>query len=300
MAPIVEVRVREGDRVSKGQVLVRLSSPSLAAGLEQAEAQVAAARHQEAAAGAQERLAADTFARYQVLNERHSVTPHEFDQVKTGLEAAQAQHQAATAQVQATQSGAMQSRAAKAFTVITAPFAGVITAKFIDSGAMALSGTPLLRLEDVREHEVDVQINESSLAKVHSGDLMQVELGGTGIPIVARVREIVPSGDASAHTFTMKVALPVSNNLHSGMTANVVVPTGEQVAISIPKSCIRRQGQLDSVLALDSSSIAQIRYVDLGRVFGDRIEVTSGLSAGDKVLARPDDAMIGRRIEPQP
>ena len=58
--------------------------------------------------------------------------------------------------------------------------------------------------------------------------------------------------------------------------------------------------QLDSVLALDGNSVAQIRYVNLGRQFGDRMEVTSGLNAGDRVLAHADDSLIGRRIEPRP
>jgi len=299
LAPIAELRVREGDRVTRGQILVRLSSAALAAGVQQAESQVAAARQQESAAAAQERLASETFARYQTLDQRHSVTPHEFDQVRTGFEAAQAQHQAAAAQVQAAQSAAAQSRANQSFTVITAPFAGVVSAKFVDAGAMATPGTPLLRIEDTRQHEVDIQVNESMLAKLRPGSLVQV-ITGSANPTEARIREIVPSADPAAHTFTVKIALPASTGLYSGMTANVVVPTGQQTAITLPRSSIRERGQLDSVLALDGSSAAQIRYVNLGRLFGDRVEVTGGLNPGDRVLAHPDDALIGRRIEPRP
>jgi RND family efflux transporter MFP subunit len=299
LAPVAELRVREGDRVTRGQVMVRLSSAALAAGVQQAEAQVASARQQESAAAAQERLASETFARYQMLDQRHSVTPHEFDQVRTGFEAAQAQHQAAAAQVQEAQSAAAQSRANQSFTVITAPFAGVVTAKFVDAGAMAAPGTPLLRIEDARQHEVDIQVNESMLAKLRPGSLVQV-ITGSANPKEARIREIVPSADPAAHTFMVKIALPASTGLYPGMTANVVVPTGQQSAITLRRSSIRERGQLDSVLALDGSSVAQIRYVNLGRLFGDRVEVTSGLNDGDRVLAQPDDALIGRRIEPRP
>lgn len=169
LAPIAELRVREGDRVAKGQVLVRLSSAALAAGVQEAESQAAAARQQEIDAAAQELLASETFARYQTLDQRHSVTPHEFDLVRTGFAAAQARHQAAAAQVQAAQSAATQSHANQAFTAITAPFAGVVTAKFVDAGATATPGTPLLRIEDMRRHEVDIQVNESMLAKLRPG-----------------------------------------------------------------------------------------------------------------------------------
>ena len=303
LAPVAELRVREGDRVARGQVLVRLSSASLAAGVQQAESQVAAARQQESAAAAQEQLASDTFTRYQALDQRHSVTPHEFDQVRTAFAAAQAQHQAAAAQVQAAQSAANQSRANQAFTVITAPFAGVVTAKFVDAGAMATPGTPLLRIEDVRQHEVDIQVNESMLAKLRPGALVQVATSTENSingPTNGTIREIVPSADPSAHTFMVKIALPASTALYSGMTANVVVPAAQLNAITLPRSSITERGQMDSVLALDANSVAQIRYVNLGRLFADRVEVTSGLNAGDRVLARPEDALIGRRIEPRP
>jgi multidrug efflux pump subunit AcrA (membrane-fusion protein) len=116
----------------------------------------------------------------------------------------------------------------------------------------------------------------------------------------ARIREIVPSADPAAHTFMVKIALPASTGLYSGMTASVVVPTAQLSAITLPRSSIAERGQLDSVLALDGNSVAQTRYVNLGRPFGDRVEITSGLNAGDRVLARPDDALIGRRIEPRP
>ena len=299
LAPVSEVRVREGDSVSKGEVLVRLSSAPLAAGVQQAESQLAAAQKQEVAAQAQKNLAADTFARYDVLNQRHSVTPYEFDQVKTQLAAAQAQQQAAAAQVQAAEAATLGSRATNAYTVIRAPFSGIVTGKYADPGAMASPGIPLLRLEDAREHEVDVEVNESALRKLRPGGTVEVHLQGADAPISARIREIVPAGDAAAHTFTVKIGLPSSSRLYSGMTANVVIPTGQQTSIVIPRSCIRQRGQLDSVLALDSNSVAQLRYVSLGHTFGDKVEVTSGLSSGDRVLAQPDDAFLGHRIEPQ-
>ena len=116
--------------------------------------------------------------------------------MRTAFAAAQAQHQAAAAQVQAAQSVANQYRANQAFTVITAPFAGVVTAKFVDAGAMATPGTPLLRIEDVRQHEVDIQVNESMLAKLRPGALVQVATSTENSingPTNGTIREIVPA-----------------------------------------------------------------------------------------------------------
>jgi RND family efflux transporter MFP subunit len=298
MAPVSQIAVKEGDHVAKGQILVRLSSATLAAGVQQAQSQVAAAGEQATAAAAHEKLAADTLSRYQTLNQRHSVTPHEFDQVKIAFEAAQAQHQAAAAQVQAAKAAAAQSRATEAFTIIRAPFSGLVTAKYVNSGALAAPGAPLLRIEDTQQLELDIQMNESSMSRLHVGDPVQVTLRGAPA-FTARVREVVPVADPAAHTVTVKIGLTPTQQMVSGMTASVLVPTGEGNAITIPQSSVRSRGQMDSVLALDNNSVAQLRYVQLGPAVGDRVQVTSGVEAGDRILARPDDVFIGRRIEQQ-
>ncbi len=300
LAPISAVEVREGDTVRKGQVLARLSSVPLHAAVEQAQAELLAANQQENAAKAQKNLAAETYARYAILNQRHSVTPQEFDQVKTQLDAANAQLQAAAAQSAAAQAGTRQSQATSAYTVLRAPFSGIVTKKYVDAGGTASPGIPLLQIEDARDHEADIQINEADLRNIHAGEQVQVEFNGSQSPIMGKVREIVPSGDAAAHTFTVKIGLPPSRALYSGMTANVLLPGGGQRAsLTLPKTVIRRRGQLDSVLALDANSVAQIRYVTLGRPEGNAVEIISGLTAGDRILAHPDDALVGRRIEPQ-
>lgn len=299
VAPVSQILVKEGDHVGKGQVLIRLSSAPLAAGVQQADSQVAAAGQQEAAAAAQEKLAADTLNRYQALNQRHSVTPHEFDQVKTAFDAAQAQHQATAAQVQAAKAGAAQSRATDSFTIIRAPFAGIVTAKYVDAGALAAPGVPLLRIEDALQHEIDIQMNESSLSTLHVGNPVQLTLAGAPA-FTAHIQQVVPTADPAAHTVTVKIGLPSSLHTVSGITASVLVPTGQATAIAIPKSSVRSRGQMDSVLALDNNSVAQLRYVQLGPTIGDSVEVISGLSAGDRILAHPEDSLVGRRIELQP
>jgi RND family efflux transporter MFP subunit len=298
LAPISAVEVREGDTARKGQVLVRLASVPLHAAVEQAQAELLAAKQQENAAKAQKNLAAETYARYAILNQRHSVTPQEFDQVKTQLDAADAQLQSAAAQSAAAKAGTRQSQATSAYTVLRAPFSGIVTKKYVDAGAMASPGIPLLQIEDAREHEVDIQINENDLRNIHLGESVQVDVNGSQSRITGKVRDIVPSGDAAAHTFTVKIGLPRSRALYSGMTANVLVPSGQQQpSMTVPKTALRHRGQLDSVLALDANSVAQIRYVTLGRTEGNVIEIISGLTAEDKILAQPDDALIGHRIE---
>ena len=300
LAPISSVQVHEGDLVRKGQVLIRLSSAPLQAAVEQSKAQVQAATKEQASAESQRSLAAATYARYATLNERHSVTPHEFDQVKAQLDAATAASQASSAQVTAAEAATRGAEAANAYTTLRAPFSGVITKRFVDAGAMAAPGAPLLQEENVSEHEVKLQVNEASLAEFHVGSPVQVLINGSDSPISGKVKEVVPGGDPAAHSFAVKIGLPPTPAIYSGMTANVLVPGAEKSLLLVPSDAIRRRGQLDSVLALDASSIAQIRYVSLGEHKGSQTEVISGLADGDRILAQPYDSLIGHRIEQQP
>ncbi len=300
LAPITAIPVREGDAVRKGEVLVQLSAEPLQAALQQAQAQQLAARQQLAAAAAQKNLAAQTYARYAELQQRQSITPHEFDQVKAQLDVATAQLQAATAQSSAAEAAVRQAQATRGYADLRAPFSGVVTKKYMDAGAMASPGVPLLQIEDASDHEAEIQVNESALRWIHSGEEVQVELQGLQIKKMGKVREIVPSGDPSAHTFTVKIGLPRSGTIFSGMTANVLLPTQDQASLQVPFQAIRQHGQLDAVLALDSNAVAQIRYVTLGQKQGEAVEVLSGLNDGDRILAQPEDAFIGHRIESQP
>ncbi len=300
LAPISSIQVREGDLVRRGQVLIRLSSASLQAAVEQSKAQVQAATKEQASAETQRSLAAATYARYATLNERHSVTPHEFDQVKAQMDAASAASQASAAQVTAAEAAMRGAEAANSYTTLVAPFSGVITKKFVDAGSMAVPGTPLLQVEDAIEHDVDIQVNEASLAEFRVGSPVRVLINGSDSPISGKVKEVVPGGDPVAHSFAVKIGLPPTPAIYSGMTANVLVPGAEKSLLLVPTDAIRRRGQLDSVLALDASSIAQIRYVSLGEQQGSQTEVISGLADGDRILAQPNDSLIGHRIEQQP
>lgn len=297
LAPITAIDVHEGDSVHAGEVLVTLSSASLQAAVEQARAQLLAAQKQQIAAEVHKNLAAQTYDRYSVLNQRHSVTPQEFDQVKAQLDAANAQVDVAAAQSSAAEAAIRQSQATSGYTVIRAPFRGIVTKKYVDAGSMASPGTPLLRIEDATQYEADIEANESLLHNIHAGERVEVNINGSQASVAGKVREIVPSGDPAAHTFTVKVGLPPSKGIYSGMTASVSIAGENQTAMMVPKNAIQRHGQLDSVLLLDSNSVAQIRYVTLGREQGDKVEIVSGLSNGDRILPNPQDAFIGHRIE---
>lgn len=301
IAPIASITKHEGDRVGRGEVLVRLHAPALQAGVDQASAALASAEHQQAAAATQAKLAADTLARYQQLRARHSVTPYELDQMQAQNASAQAQQQSAAAQIGVAQSALAAQRASAADTVLYAPFDGVITRRLADPGAMATPGVPLLHLQSLGEQEVDFTIPADLLGALHLGSSLSVTESDGGSPVQATVMTISPGGDAASHSFLVKASLPKASTWNAGTFVNVMLPVSRTHAtITIPMTAVAEQGGLDAVLVLDSENRAQVRYVTLGVKSGTTVEVLSGLRSGERILVHGDLSAAGRKVEVHP
>jgi hypothetical protein len=112
------------------------------------------------------------------------------------------------------------------------------------------------------------------------------------------VQQIVPVADTGSHSFTVKIALPSSNQLRAGMYGTAQFANGTRQAIVVPSSALVQRGSLMCAYVVDSSSIAQLRYVTLGTVHGNLVEVLTGISAGEKLVDAPADRdLAGKRID---
>ena len=301
MGRIEQVLVREGDTVRPGQTLAVLDSATLRASADQAQAAALAAQNQQAAAESGATLAASTLARYRQLEAQKSVSPQEMDEVTRRSEAAAAQLAAARAQVEAARAQASGARTMLSYAHIVAPFAGVVTSRMADPGTMAAPGVPLLQIDRSGPLQLQTTIDESAFSAVRQGMRIPVAVSGVSAPVTGVVAEIVPAADPASHSFTVKIDLPASAQLHPGMYGSAALATGAHQAVLAPSSAIVQRGSLAYAYALDNQGIAQLRYVTLGPVHGDRVEVLSGLAAGERVVDAPADReLAGRRIEVQP
>lgn len=302
MGHVQQVLVREGDSVTAGQTLAVLDDASMRASVDQAQAAVKAVESQQAAAQTQADLAASTLARYQQLQAQKSVSPQEMDEVSRRAQAATAQVQALHAQAQAAQAQETSARTMLGYTRIRAPFAGVITARMVDPGALASPGVPLLQVDSTGALELQTTVDESIIASIHKGMPLPVSVDGApGLPINGTVSEIVPAADPASHSFLVKIALPHAPQLRAGMYATAAIPTGSHQAILVPRSAVLLRGSLNCAYVLDASNIAQLRYITLGSTQGSMVEVLSGISAGEKLVDDPNDRdLAGKRIEVQP
>lgn len=302
MGRVERVSVREGDLVRAGQTLVVLDDATLKAAADQAAAASKAAENQQAAAQTNADLAASTLARYRQLQSQKSVNPQEMDEVTRKAEAANAQLEALRAQARAMQAQQAGSRALLSYTRIVAPFAGVVTARMVDPGALASPGVPLLQIDSGGPLQMQTSIAESALPYVHRGMNIAVSVDGApSMDPVGAVAEIVPAADASTHTFLIKIDLPPSKTLLAGMYATAEIPTGTKQSVLTPKSSIVLRGSLACAYVLDSNNIAQLRYVTLGAQHGDSVEVLSGIGANERLVDSPGDRdLAGKRIEVEP
>ncbi len=269
---IQEVRVREGSIVSKGQTLIVLDSRDLRANLARAEAEVE-----------NRRVHLDRMQQLFKL-ERGSVAEQELDDATRSFRVAQAEKQAAAAQL--------------SYTVITAPFAGVITEKKVEIGELASPGRPLLKLEDPHHLRLEATVAEGDLKLISRGDKIPIlidALGQTSLP--GTVSQILPAGDPQTHTFLVKVDLPQTAGLKSGMFGRLQLDKGVSQTIVLPRSAMIERGELTGVFVVGEDRVARLRLVRVGRTVGNSAEILSGLNVGERVLTDSSKGQDGTSIQ---
>ena len=302
MGTIVRIDSREGDRVRAGQLLALIDDSQPRAALEQATAAAKVANNEVIAADSQFTLAQSTLARYQQLYEEKSVSPQEFDEINARYQSAEAQRDMANAGAARASAALSQARTSLSYTQIRAPFDGVITAKSADVGTLAAPGMPIFSVEDTRHYRLEATVDESSIGMARLGQAVPVVLDALGNgSLTGRVVQIVPAADPASRSFLVKIELPSNARVRSGLFGRARFMRGERSALLIPSTAALERGQLRAVYLLDSSSIAELRYVTLGGTFGQDVEVLSGLQPGEKLIADPGSRNLsGKRILVQP
>jgi len=298
---VQQVLVHEGDAVKAGQTLIVLDDATLKSATEQARAAVKAAESQQIAAQTNADLAASTLARYKQLQTQKSVSPQEMDEVTRRSEAATAQAEAVLAQTNAAIAQLNGSQVMLNYSRVTAPFAGVITARMVDPGSLASPGVPLIQIDSAGTLQLQATLAESAIRFVHKGMKTGISIASLGSVSSGTVSEILPAADMSSHTFLIKIDLPPSKDLRAGMYATAEIPTGTRPAILAPRSAIVNRGSLSCAYVLDSNNVAQLRYVTLGTMREDLVEILSGIARDERLVDNPADReLAGKRIEVQP
>jgi RND family efflux transporter MFP subunit len=299
MGNIVEIRVHEGDRIQRGQVLAVIDDAQPRAALDRAGAADLAAQQEITASDSDLTLAEATFKRYETLYEKKSVSPQEFDEVKARYQAAQARREMARAGQAQAKAALDQARSVLGYTHILAPFDGVVTEKKVDVGTLASPGMPIFTVEDLRSYRVETTVNETDLRYVHMGQRIPVVMDALGDrELKGRVVEIVPAADPASRSFLVKVEVPSDPTLRSGLFGRAQFTRGERSALLIPRTAVIERGQLQGVYVVDQNRIAELRYITLGKPSASQVEVLAGLQSGEMLIANPGNGELnGKRVE---
>jgi RND family efflux transporter MFP subunit len=311
MGYVREVKVQAGERVREGQLLVTLDARDLdvnsrrtEAAREEVRTAVPEADSAVAAAKAHLDLAQATFGRMQDLFQKKSISDQEFDEVSAKLKAAQAAYgmaQARRVQLNAklaqVDEEVRSTEVARSYAEVLAPFTGVVIARSVEPGSLALPGAPLFTMEREGAYRLEASVEEGHLAAIRFGQPASVTLDGVDRALEARVSEIVPAVDAAARAYTVKIDLPALPALRSGVFGRATFQLGSRPLLEIPAGAVTARGQLQSVFVADNG-VARTRLITAGQKVKDRVEVLSGLSAGEKVIFPvPQGLADGARVE---
>lgn len=306
-----------GDRVLEGQILAEIEAPELDQQIRQAQAtlQQAQSAVEQAEAGLQqgrsnENLARITAERWKNLVARGAVSKQENDVYQAQYAAQQANVQALEKAVAAAKSnvGAVQANIArlnelKSYQTVRAPFAGVITVRNIDVGALITEGTTLLyRIAQTGQMRTFINVPQSDADSVLAGQAASLEITDLrGHKFLGRVTRTSHALDPASRTLLTEVQVPNPDGvLLPGMFAQVdlqVPRTNPPLLIPGDTLVVRADGP--QVAVVDADGRVHYTRVQLGRDYGDRLEVLSGLEEGQRLVVNPSDSVReGVKVQP--
>jgi len=287
MGRITSLNVKEGDRVSAGQILMTIDSRDTAQKALGAQAGVNEALKAAEAANQNRQMVNKTYQRYKNLYQDNVITQQEYDQISTQKQVADIEYQRAQEGINRARAGLGEVSVYQSYSKITAPVSGVVVEKSADLGSTAAPGQPLLTIEVSSSQELVADIDESMLNKIHSGLLVYLE--NNNETYQSKISSVIPKVDPMTRTFKAKISL---SGLKSGEYIKIKIPVAKKEAIVVPQASIVEKGQLTGVYTVDEKNIISYRLIRTGKTSGTGTEVLSGLNDGDKVVISGVDKAI--------
>lgn len=298
MGTVTALKVKQGDTVKAGQVLLEIDDKDLVERYKAAQAASDEAAKVLDAARERKELAETTYVRYKSLVEQNAVAKQQFDEVASQRKVADADLERAMAAVARAASNLEEAKVTLGYARVTAPTDGVVTWRNIEVGSMARPGEPLITVEDVSQFRVDINVDERLAGMVKVGMPVDVDIESINEQLKAEVMEVVPSVDPTTRTFLVKLLVPNSPRLVTGLHARVHILTGDRKALLVPEPSVVRKGQLTGVFVVGADAIVSYRLIRTGKTFDGKVEVLSGLGEGEKVItAGAEKAVDGGTVE---
>ena len=283
MGFVNKINIKVGDNVRKGQLLISINNADLQAKRAQVNANITKAtagfKNAEKDYNRFKNLFADNSASQKEMDD---MTAH-YEMAKAGLEAANQMKNEINAQF--------------AYVNIRAPFNGVVTNKFIEVGDMANPGAPLIAVESPKKFQVTAMVAESDISRIKSGEKVAVLVKSLSKTITGKVTEVSTSSKNTGGQYLVKVALDKTNvKLLSGMFATVQFPVEKKETttsiVLVPTTAIIKNGGLKGLYTVSEQNTALLRWLRLGKTYGDKIEVLSGLNSDEQYIVSADGKLF--------
>jgi RND family efflux transporter MFP subunit len=285
-----------GTRVSAGQLLATIESPEVDLQVQEAQAQLKQAT-------ATLSLARNDLDRWKSLARDSAVSRQELDQKTAAYEASVATANAQRANVQRLTS-------VQGFSRVVAPFAGVVTARNVDVGALVnpgasaagTGGAGLFRVSQTDTMRVYLNVPQSLVASIHVGQAASVSLNEQrNRTFTGRVVRTSDALDPS--TRTLLVEVDVANTDHTLLAGSFVqvglATSAKQTSIVVPANALLVNAAGTQVIVIDDHNVAHYRKVAVGRDYGATVEILSGVDDGAIVALNPSDQIQdGHAVRP--
>ena len=275
------------DYVEAGQVVVRFTDVEQVSASRRASAELSAAQADAAEAEL-------SYRRTEELVGKQLLARASLDQARARRDAARAAQESARA-------GVSEAGEQVDYTVIKAPYSGILTERLVEVGESVRPGQPLVSGLSLDQLRVNVEVPQSDIQAIREHGAAAVLLPD-GRRVEASGVVIFPYADPKTHSFRIRVELPKANTgLHPGMTVKTAFKTGEARRILIPASALVSRSEVTAVYTVDPANRVALRQVRVGHRLGDRLEILAGLSAGERIAADPLAALAhltGAATEP--
>ncbi len=301
---VIEVNVEEGMAVKEGQVLARLDDSTLQAALRLYRAQLEAAKRQIPESEVRLAQARVTLRRQEELRKEGLNTPNDIDNARAEVDSLVARIASAQEQVKVAESQIAMQQTAIDDTVIRAPFSGVAISKDAQAGEMVspvsagggFTRTGISTIVDMRSLEIEVDVNESYINRVRSGQPVTAVLDAyPDFQIPAQVITMVPTADRQKATVLVRIGFKqLDPRILPDMGVKVTflreaeaadTPVAQSVTL-VPQAAVRTENGASFVFVVRQNAVER-RAIKTGGTDGDRLEVVAGLKGGDQVVVSP-------------
>ena len=290
MGYVTNVYVNVGDTVGKGDLLISINNAALKAKKAQVTATITKARTAF-------NISENNYKRYVSLFASASVTQKEIEDATANMQIAKADLEAANQMIN-------EVNAQFAYTNIKAPFSGVITRKNITIGDMANPGASLISIENATDLEVSTLVPETEISTIKKGAEVAVTIKSLNKTITGKVVALSSSSTNTGGQYLVKIqiektALPILSGMFTTVQFSLEKDAKSAVVL-VPLTAIITKGQLSGLYTVSETDTALLRWLRLGKIYGNEVAVLSGLNTEESyIIAAEGKLFNGAKVSIQ-